>query len=56
MLVILYRKGDGEVITGSQKRKGAQSIHHGICSPQETDLSVGRAMQDSAAQNDNAQP
>lgn len=44
------------MLTGSQKRKGAQSIHHGICSQQETDLSVAGIMQDSAAQNEDVQP
>lgn len=41
MLVILCRKGDGEVITGRQKRDGACYIQHVIPSQQETDLSVG---------------
>lgn len=40
MLVILCRKGDGEVITGSQKRNGAHCIQRSIPSQQETDFSV----------------
>lgn len=45
MLVTLRRKGDGEAITGSQKRGSGHCIQHGIPSQQDRDLSVGRATQ-----------